>query len=253
MIEGIRRNGITLAWFAIMTACAGGFVWSQTSPVHSSVSVQATQATLTIALWESKSYLIRTTPGQPPSFDPVTIAYVQLGTDGPVPPPPPPPTLTVRAKAIHAAAIKATTDPKREESAGNLAAMCSAIAVKVRAGEIKTYTDIAGVTLGAWDLACNQSSIASAWAPTRKVIGDELTKLAQDGAADSEFAKYLEEVADGIKASTSRLQAIDLQKIMKWIQLIMEILKLIPLEDGAVQPSDGAIPPPAAKAVTNGR
>ena len=229
MIEGIRRNGITLAWFAIMTACAGGFVWSQTSPVHSSVSVQATQATLTIALWESKSYLIRTTPGHPPSFDPVTIAYVQLGTDGPVPPPPPPPpsTLTVRAKAIREAALKAVADPARFETAQKLAIFYEQLGIKIKAGEIKGLDQITAITKAGADMILVGNG--DAWKPFRDTLTAQATALAQEGGDDAGYVKLFEDVRSGLMSTVPQqeLRSVGAPDWEKWLKIILEILAIV--------------------------
>jgi hypothetical protein len=41
-------------------------------------------------VWEGRTYLVRAVAGQPPAFDPVTIAYLKLDDTPPIPVPPGP-------------------------------------------------------------------------------------------------------------------------------------------------------------------
>jgi len=146
----------------------------------STVTFAANQSTLTIAVFESKTYLIRVDPGQPPSFDPVTITYLQLGGDVPPPPPPPPPPATPLAK--HRVTVK---DSLAKVTDANKAATMTALS--------KLYVTIAdlpvterGQLAQATDIMFNALNLPPAWhtwkAATDKSL-DQFTDLAAAKAA----------------------------------------------------------------------
>lgn len=163
-----------------------GPIQAQSPGRQSSVTVQATQATITIALWESKSYLIRTTPGQPPSFDPVTIQYLQLGADGPPPPPPPPTGAIEKHKTAVRDATTAVADPNKQATRTALAKLYSTVAglpVTDRS-QLAQATDVLFSAMGlpapwtAWKAAVDASlakftalaDARAAWAATGEAV-----------------------------------------------------------------------------------
>lgn len=124
-----KRLRFAAGYLAVAALLGGTWVYSQTAPGHATVSVSATQATLTIALWEDKSYLIRTVPGQPPAFDPVTIAYIKLGGSipGPEPKPDPLPNPVGFKAEIKSALAKvpANAQPERKTIADLYRSLCA--------------------------------------------------------------------------------------------------------------------------------
>lgn len=86
------------------------------------VTFSASQSALTIAVFEGKSYLVKVAPGQPPSFSPITITYLQLGSDGPITPPPPPipGTALEKHKATVKTALAGVTSANKAETAAAL-------------------------------------------------------------------------------------------------------------------------------------
>jgi hypothetical protein len=147
----------------------------------------------------------------------------------PTPPPDPKPdVLTARATAIKAAALKVTGDANRDKTALELAALYEEIGKKVTAGEIKGPDTIAAVAKGAADILLSQGNRSAAWQGVRDAISTQWSAVAQEGGKDADYAKLLGEISDGLTASVQQPQAIDIAMIMKIIQLIMGILKLIP-------------------------
>lgn len=96
------------------------------------VTFSASQTTITIAVFEGKHYLVRVASGQAPTFEPVTVTYLQLGQDGPVippPPPPPPPESPIeKHKAIVTTATAAVVDANKANTAAALAKLYRTIA-----------------------------------------------------------------------------------------------------------------------------
>lgn len=164
------------------------------------------------------------------TLDADSVITIVGNSPTPPQPPVPGPVLTARAIAVRDSSAKATTDPKRDATAGELGALYGEIAKKVRAKEIVGQSTIAAVVKGTTDMLLTPkgAAVEAAWKPTRDVIAAQWTKLAQEGGKDEDFVKLLEEAADGFNASVKLVQAIDIQVILKIIQMIMELLKLFP-------------------------
>lgn len=145
----------------------------------------------------------------------------------PVPPGPTPPSvLTPRSLAIRDAALKATADPNRTKTAVNLATASSELAKRV-GKDLSGYQVISMAELYLFDQLTAGPTIA-AWRPTRDLIVADLAKLAQEGASDAQFAGYLGEVSAGLAASAPNSREIDMELILKILQIFIQyILPLI--------------------------
>jgi hypothetical protein len=153
---------------------------------------------------------------------------------GPAPtpiPPSPPDVLTERAKAIKAAAEKATSDPDRANTAKGLAALYREIAKLVRQpGQVKDEQSLASAVSVATNtfLSSRDPKAAPAWQPTRDLFGTQWTVLKARQSLLVEYAILLDEVANGLDASAPNMRGISpemLQFIMQIIQLILTLLK----------------------------
>jgi hypothetical protein len=160
-----------------------------------------------------------------------------INPDGPVVPPVVPDQLTERSKAIKAAAEAATSDPFREQTAQQLAGLYREIAKKVRDGSIKDGSLISfAVKYGTDQLLTGKgSTVSDAWKATRAVYDGQMKTAIQNGATDGKLAGLLDEVAIGLDASAPNAPLdFDIAMIIKIIEMIMEILKLIPFNALAV-------------------
>jgi len=119
-------------------------------------------------------------------------------------PNPTPVTLTERAKAIKAAADKATGDPKRDETCKGLAELYRTIAktdpaktdIEHAANAVSQTTDFL--------LAHQGASSKTAWQPMRDVLSAQLNAAAQEGKSVAEFLKIIDEAASGLEASSPK-------------------------------------------------
>jgi hypothetical protein len=180
---------------------------------------------------KSGYYVLEVGADGAPTLKPITSRFKQvIVLDGPAPnpTPDPSPTLTERGKAVRDLAAK-VVDPKRAELATKLAILYGEIAKKVRSGEVKGQESIAFVVKSATDMVLKDGTLAQ-WQATRDAIGGYWAKLAQEGAADVEFAKLLEESAAGLQASVpaEAAKALDLAKILELIKLILDLLSKLP-------------------------
>lgn len=151
---------------------------------------------------------------------PIVIA----ANETPTPPPiKPDPTLTERGKLIRQAAL-AVNEPKRDETATTLAATYREIANQITAGKIKGHANISFALKTAADLILIQQRATSEWQPVRAVLGSQVTTLVQDGAPDNAYAQLLGEVADALDSIVTKQQAINLEMILKLIELILELI-----------------------------
>jgi hypothetical protein len=202
-------------------------------------AIQAADPHFTFLVKDGRYFLVTFENGIPVNH-PVNIRFVPF--DGPEPEPEPSPDLTERSKAIRDSALKATSDPSRATTAQELAILYSEVGKKVTAGDIKGQANISAVIKGAADMLLSQkgATVVEAWKPMRNTLSDQWVKLAQETDKDAEFVKLLNETSSGLKASVPKAlllkfaeaQAISIEMIMKIIQLIMEILKLIPQGGG---------------------
>ena len=160
----------------------------------------------------------------------ITMA-LDTGDATPVPTPAPTPdTLTDRAKVIRDAAVGATADPKRTETAGQLAELYRQLAAKIT-GKSITGQELAAfaVKYGTDSLLSGKgSAVTTAWQPTRDLFGTQWAALLNKGADDAAYATLLNEAAAGLDASVPKelRGAIDIQAILAIIKMIMEIISL---------------------------
>lgn len=141
--------------------------------------------------------------------------------------PEPTPTLTVRAIAVRDAALRATADPKRDETAAKLAELYRQVAKKVRTGELDGQSNISFVAKTGADLVMGQQGLPAdspAWKPMRDAVGGYIVSLAQEGASNDAYAKLLDEAAAGLDASIVNRAAIDQETLKKLIELILQIV-----------------------------
>lgn len=161
---------------------------------------------------------------------PTVTKVLTVGND-PLPPTPTPDQLTDRAKAIKTAAEGVTSDPQRGQTAQQLAELYRQLAAKVKSGDITGQSVIAFATKYGTDNLLNGkgTQVLQAWQPVRDVFSTQWAAVINVGGSDAEFAKLLNETAAGLQASAPNEEPqIDIEMILKIIQMIMEILKLIP-------------------------
>jgi len=164
-------------------------------------------------------YVLRVVNGQA-----TLTAAVDVGGVAPVPPlppgpnpPAPGPVLSARAQAIKVAATATAADSKRVETAANLEAATTQL--KEWTGDtLKGYAHISRAAQFMWDQVTKRSDDQQAWAPTRKLVFDELAKMGQEGADDAAYAAYFDEVAKGLKASVGPGEAQAANgEFLKWL------------------------------------
>ena len=162
----------------------------------------------------------------------VAVEKVTVVTVGPVNPDnpdvpviPPVNNLSENAKAIRDAALKATTDPNKDQTAAELSVLYSEIAKKVRSGELKGQDAIAFVAKAGADAVIKTQS--AAWKPMRDEFGKQWVKAVQEGATDAQLAKLLDDASAGCMASAKAQGALNLAEILKLIQTILEIVKTL--------------------------
>lgn len=198
---------------------------------------QAADPDFTFIVRGGRYFLVTIEDGIPVNH-PVTVRFVPFEgnspnpTPDPQPDPDPDPVLTERAKAIRSAALLVTGDVNRARTALELATLYSEIAKKVRAGEIKTPTLILAVVKGSTDELLRQRNAVEPWKGTREVLSAQWAALLQEGGTDEQFAELLDEAADGLEDTLSKLKrqemskakAIDIQMIIRIILMILELL-----------------------------
>jgi hypothetical protein len=156
------------------------------------------------------------------------VKVIKVG-DGTVDPPDnPDPVLSERAVAIRDAAAKASADPAKDETAMKLSVLYSEIAKRVGT-EIKGQETISFTIKMATDsVVGSKPETVAAWKPMRTAMEAQFVKLAQEGAKDADYAKWLNEVSAGVSASVSLNQAFDLAKILEIIKLILDLISKLP-------------------------
>lgn len=146
-----------------------------------------------------------------PETGPATVEAAGTVTlVGPSPPPPgpgPTPALSDRAKAIKAAADKATGDAKRAETAQGLAALYREIASNAKAPA--TAETVSSTTLTMTDFLTLHQASTAAWAPMREVLRGQLVDAIQKGnnggpVTVEQLGTLLNEAADGLEASAPK-------------------------------------------------
>ena len=155
-----------------------------------------------------------------------------ISPDGPAPKPDPQPqpdTMSANAKAIKAAAEKATSDPNRETTALQLAELYRMIAGKVTDKSIVGQEMIAfAVKYGTDSLLTGKgSAVTAAWKPVRDVFSTQWAEVLNRGGSDADYAKLLTDAAAGLQASAPNAEPqIDIAMLMAIIKLIMELIAL---------------------------
>ena len=158
------------------------------------------------------------------------VAVIRPG-DSPVPPqppgpnPPPTPGLSERATAIKTAAMAATADSDRAGTVANLVEAHQQLQPLI-GDKINGYEQVAWTAKLLWNKA--EGSNSQAWAPTRKIVFDELAKLAQEGADDVAYAAYFGEIVAGLTASVPEGMRQEAGgEFLKW--LLMFIKEILPI------------------------
>lgn len=140
-------------------------------------------------------------------------------------PVPAPDSLTARSIRVREAAKAVTGDVDREATAAALAAYYREIATKVKAGEIRGKESIAFAIKTGCDMILTHRKASSPWDPVRSAAAEYWTSLVQEGATDADYAKLLDEVADGLDASYEGEPQIDLAMILQIVKLVIELLE----------------------------
>lgn len=162
----------------------------------------------------------------------VTANPIRVVKPGQTPLPPPvidpidPVVLTERAKLIKTAAEKVTADPDRDGTAKGLAELCRQLSKLIRTGQIADINQAALVVKMGSDTFLAQRKVATQWQATRDVLNREWVAVAAKGGGLEDYAKLLDETANGLDASAP-LKNFDpalLALIMKIIDFIMSIL-----------------------------
>lgn len=174
---------------------------------------------------EDGMYVLTIQNGKVTSLTPLPI----LRPDGPAPPVPPTPTpddLTERAKAVMEAALDVES-PDRAKTAQAMAELYRQIAGKISDGDIPSQEAAAfAIQFGTNRLLSGQQR--QAWQPVRDVITEQWTDVLQRGGSLGDYATLLGEVAEGLDASAPGDPQIDIQMIIMIIEMILEILKMLP-------------------------
>jgi hypothetical protein len=152
-------------------------------------------------------------------------------------PRPPAPDLTARGEAIRAAAAQAA-DPKRAESTANLIAGMEQLSAWVQDETLSDYYQITESLKFVFPRAASHES----WQPVRKLLFDELAKIAQDGGDDSAYATYFAEAIQGLKATLPEGELQADGQFLKWLLefFIKYILPMILKEEEAMLAAQAA-------------
>lgn len=186
----------------------------------------------TLVVSKSGYYLLRDGANGPELSQ---IESVVVLSDNPTPtpvPPVPPNPVSGRVKKLYDAALLAVGDPARNQTALELSVLYRESAKKVRDGTISGMQNFTAFVKAATDMVLDSSAKSQAWMPFKTALTDEIVKLAQEGANDEAYAKLLDDASVGCESSAPKdLRAIDIDRIIKIIQIILELLKLIPTAD----------------------
>jgi len=169
---------------------------------------------------------------------------VPIGPRPPQPPAPPQPPdpdqLTERAKAVRDAA-REVSDPNRPETAANLSGAIAKVTEECGT-MVKGYEQISAAVDWMWKKATKRQ--AAAWDPVKTIVGDELAKLAQDGAPDAAYAKYLGEVSAGLDCSVppELMMAPNWKAIFEWFWEFFKTYILPNILQEAKESAAAAIP-----------
>lgn len=175
-------------------------------PAEKSVVAPKAEARLTISVPNVPGvYTLTIVAGGRPTLavQPEIIVLDPDAPPGPTPVPPVPGVLTDRAKAIKAAAEKATGDAKRGETASGLAGLYREIALSCKAPA--TVENVSNVVLRFTDTTTGHQNATAAWEPFRETLRGHLVAMIQEGKSVEQIGKYLsDEAAAGLEASVPK-------------------------------------------------
>jgi len=158
-------------------------------------------------------------PGPAPTPTPAPVPVPVPPTPTPVPAP-----LTPRATTLKNAALQVASNTRAQDAA-KLALLYSEVITRVNAGQIKGQDQIAFVIKTASDRL-----VGAEWQSFRDVLTAEWTKLAQNGAPDSEYVALLNDASLALMAVSQMqqggvdLQNLDLRTMLELIKVVIDIL-----------------------------
>lgn len=155
------------------------------------------------------------------------IVQVELvKPDGPVVPPIiPDDELSASAKAIKAAAEKATADPNQLATSWKLATTYREVSRKITAGTITGQETIALWVKMSTDMILGDATAKAAWQPMRDAFSLLWAREINKGGKEAEFAKLLTESAAGLEAVGPRPQEQQMESSRDhWLQAGMALL-----------------------------
>jgi len=156
-------------------------------------------------------------PGPAPTPTPVPVPVPPTPTPVPAP-------LTPRATTLKNAALQVASNTRTQDAA-KLALLYSEVVTRVNAGQIKGQDQIAFVVKAASDRL-----VGAEWQSFRDVLTAEWTKLAQNGAPDSEYVALLNDASLALMAVSQMqqsgvdLQNLDLRTMLELIKVVIDIL-----------------------------
>ena len=171
------------------------------------------------------------------------IARVIVLDQAPAPPPSPPgPPLNPVAAESKRLTDAALARGGTKNTGARISAVYGLVASSVNDGSIPLASALQAVKIGT-DAALFGQADAAAWAAWRTEVGDQLTKLQQEGslATKAQYVGVLKDIETGLNASTGFpgvakasllppgegiLDGIDIAKIIELIKLLLELFKL---------------------------
>lgn len=201
------------------------------------VRVAAAGEDLTIrGIDRAKAYTLEFLADGTPVLTPTRI--VSPGGPGPNPTPAPGP-LTPLENAVQAHTVKALAAGGTKTTGAGLSEVYSRVAASVGAGTIPPDQSLAAVR-AATNAVMLEVDDDAAWTPWRTAVGEELTRLQQEGSltTKAQHVSAFKQIAGGLNAATGYsplmparsakgiLDGIDIDKILKLIDLIIKLLTL---------------------------
>jgi len=197
-------------------------------------------------LERGKAYTVEVSAAGVVTLTPTKLVTVG-GTPNPSPIPNPSPTLTPFEKEIQAQTKTVLVSEGGSETTGAaLSEVYSRVSSGVADGSIDHKQALAAVK-AATNLVLAEMPDKASWTGWRTAVGEALTKLQQEGALETkaQISSALKQVSNGLNAATGYtpqlqtaakdgtgkgiLGGIDIDKIIKLIELIMNLLKLFGL------------------------
>lgn len=152
----------------------------------------------------------------------ITLLAIRTVVVDVTPVPVPTPVLTPRGTLIRDAALKATADTKRGETAVMLAMLYTEIGKRVGTGEIPLDKVGAAIRAGTDQVLTTQGAPPDSWKVMRDELAKHLVPTLQEGPQS--VSTLLTESAAGLEASVTNFQAIDRDKLR---DIILAIILLI--------------------------